>query len=112
MGYRLHKGQLPPKCHVYIKNFWKASREATKNLRNYDSFDNTYLSILNKHAPIKQKTLRANEAPFMTKTLRKAMMKRTQLATKFKKSNLDADYTNLKKHRNFVNRLYKRERKS
>ena len=81
-------------------------------MRNYDSFDNTYLSILNKHAPIKQKTLRANEAPFMTKTLRKAMMKRTQLATKFKKSNLDADYTNLKKHRNFVNRLYKRERKS
>ena len=92
--------------------FQKELREATKKLRNYDSFDNTYLSILNKHAPIKQKTLRANEAPYMTKTLRKAMMKRTQLATKFKKSNLDADYTNLKKHRNFVNRLYKRERKS
>ena len=59
---------------------------------------------------MKKKTLRANEAPYMTKAPRKAMMKRTELATKYNKTrNLD-DYNNFRKHRNYVNRLYKRER--
>ena len=31
------------------------------------------------HAPIKSKLLRANHVPYMTKTLRKAIMKRSEL---------------------------------
>ena len=43
--------------------------------------------ILNKHAPIKKKTVRANHATYMTKALRKAVMKRSELESKyFKKS--------------------------
>ena len=48
----------------------------------------------------------------MTKTLRKAMMKRTELATKYNKTRSLDDYNNFRKHRNYVNRLYKREKKS
>ena len=60
---------------------------------------------------MKQKTLRANEAPYMSKALRKAMMRRTELANKYHKSNTEYDYLRFRKHRNYVNRLYKRERK-
>ena len=43
--------------------------------------------ILNKHAPVKRKYIRANEALFMTKDLHNAFIKRTKLKSKFLKSN-------------------------
>ena len=36
-----------------------------------DVFTGTALQILGKHAPMKQKSIRANESPFMTKNLKK-----------------------------------------
>ena len=44
-----------------------------------EGFKNTIFCIFNKHAPIKRKYVRANEAPFMTKELHKAIMKRSKL---------------------------------
>ena len=38
-------------------------------------FDEMFLRILNKHAPIKSKLLRANHASYISKPLRKAIMK-------------------------------------
>ena len=35
-----------------------------------------FLSILEEHAPLKEKLLRANHAPYVTKALRKAIMRR------------------------------------
>ena len=48
-------------------------------------FENTFLNILNVHAPLKQRYLRANDAPFMNKTLRKAIMHRSKLRNKYLK---------------------------
>ena len=39
---------------------------------NYDEFEKVYLQVLNNHAPIKSKTVRAND-----KALRKAIMRRS-----------------------------------
>ena len=36
------------------------------------------LSIFDKHAPLKYKYIRADQAPFMNKTLLKAVMKRSK----------------------------------
>ena len=36
--------------------------------KDINSFKETILSVFNKYAPIKEKYIRANEAPFMTKT--------------------------------------------
>ena len=36
--------------------------------------------------PKREKQLRANHAPYMTKQLRKAIMKRSELATKYNKN--------------------------
>ena len=50
---------------------------------NYETFHNVYLNVLNKHAPIKTKVIRGNQAPYITKAYRKAVMKRSELKTKY-----------------------------
>ena len=82
----------------------------TINIKDYESFEKKFLSILNLHAPLKKKIIRANHAPYMTKVLKKAMMKRHQLATKYDKSKQQEDLKIFKKQRNFVSKLYKKER--
>ena len=62
-------------------------------------FTNTVLSILDKHAPIKRKYIRANNSAVMTKDLRAAITQRSKLTQKFFK-----ERTNESKH------LYNRQR--
>ena len=50
---------------------------------NYNFFEQVFLEILEQHAPIKKKTVRFNNKPYMTKTLRKAIMRRSALRNKF-----------------------------
>ena len=49
----------------------------------YQHFINIFIEILNKHAPMKQKYLRANQGRFMTKDPYKAIMKRSRLGISF-----------------------------
>ena len=44
------------------------------------------LEILNIHEPIKRKILRAHHVPYMTETLTKAIMKRSELESKYVKN--------------------------
>ena len=46
---------------------------------SYEIFENVFLKIWNKYAPSKKKFIRGNEAPYMTKTLKKAIMKRIKI---------------------------------
>ena len=58
------------------------NRELMKHDLNnidYENFHEIVLSILNAHAPLKKKHLRANHASFVTKEFRKAVMKRERL---------------------------------
>ena len=48
---------------------------------NYQEFDKTYIEILNKHAPMKK--TKTNQTPYMTKALRKAIMRRSEIETKY-----------------------------
>ena len=50
-----------------------------------ESFQELSVNLLNKFAPAKKKYVRANQAPFMNKTLQKAIMERTRLRNKFLK---------------------------
>ena len=50
--------------------------------KNLKCFKETLLCKFNKDAPIKRKYVHANEAPFMTKELHKAIMKRSRLRNK------------------------------
>ena len=52
---------------------------------DYDNFIKTFLTVLDKHALLKKKYLRENHANFMTKQLRKALMKRSKSRNDFPK---------------------------
>ena len=69
------------------------------------------MKILNKHAPAKQKVLRANDKPYMTKALRKAIMLRSSLKNKFLKYKSPDLERAFKKQKNYTNRLLKMEKK-
>ena len=53
---------------------------------DYSDFEEKFIDTLNTHAPKKIKTLRVNQKPHMNKTLRKAIMKRSQLKNKANKT--------------------------
>ena len=52
-------------------------------MSDFESFQFAFKFILNQFAPLKQKLIRNNNQPFMTKTLCKAIMKRSKLRNKF-----------------------------
>ena len=88
-----------------MKIFYKKQKPKISQYRSYKNFDNQlfqkefnsellkidlnksdpsefteiFLSILGKHAPRKQKFIRANKSNLVTKNLRKAIMKRSKL---------------------------------
>ena len=53
-----------------------------QQINEYKHFEQILLEVLNTHAPIKRKLLRANHVPYMRKALRKAIMKRSGLESK------------------------------
>ena len=81
------------------------------NLLSYSDFQCTFMRVLNKHAPLKKKLLRANNAIYMTKTLRKAIMTRSCLEHKYYKHPSAENNKAYRKQKNFCSRLYKKERK-
>ena len=85
---------------------------AFSNNTNYELFENIFMKLLNKHAPMKTKYVRANNAPFMTKTLSKAIMTRSRLRNKFLKNPSVTNKINYNKHRNFCVNLLRREKKN
>ena len=80
-------------------------------ISSYKDFENIFLAILEKHAPTKKKKIRANQAPYMTKALKKAMIKRSELETKYHKYKNSDALKAFKRQKNYVSRLYKKERK-
>ena len=77
----------------------------------YGLFERVFLQVLNDHAPWKQKVIRANQKPYVTKQLRKAIMHRSHLENKYYKYRTPEHGRAYKKQKNYCNRLYKRERK-
>ena len=85
------------------KNFAQAYPQLIQliQLINLSSFEESLLGVLNKNAPLKKKVLRANHAPFVTKALRKAIMKRSYLEKLYLKKKTTESLKNYKKHKNF-----------
>ena len=82
--------RLPPKKVVYrdFKNFNETAFLEDVKLKNFswksdDSNENykfllyQFQSVVYKHAPLKSKILRGNDTPFVNKTLRKEIYKRS-----------------------------------
>ena len=52
------------------------NEKLNKDIFNYESFETDLIEVLNKYASLRKKFVRANHAPYITKTLRKAVMDR------------------------------------
>ena len=86
---------MTPRIKVYrsyksfnIDNFKSILNKKLKNFSSitYDDFEETFLSLLNKHSPLKKKISRHNNGLFMTKELQKEIMKRCKLKNKYEEN--------------------------
>ena len=78
---------------------------------NYDTFEEIFVELLNLHAPIKQRYIRANNSPFMNKILSKAIMTRSRLRNKYMKNPNHENKSYYTKYRNYCTRLFRKEKK-
>ena len=72
---------------------------------DYPDFEKKITDTLNKYAPKKIKTFRGNQKPHTNETLRKAIMKRSQLENKANKTRNVTNCSHYKKQRNYVVKL-------
>ena len=49
------------------------------DIQTCEKFEGIFMNLLDHHAPLKKRILRANNALYIAKTLRKSIVKRTQL---------------------------------
>ena len=77
----------------------------------YETFSNIFIDILNLHAPLKKKYLRANHSKFISKELSKEIMLRSKLRNKFLKDKTD-ETTKCRKQRNICVHLLRRAKRN
>ena len=99
----------------YYRNFdnKKFEEELQKQLpsaSDFESFQFAFKVILNQFAPMKQKLIGNNNQPFMRKTLRKAIMKRTKLRNKFNEERNIKNWSEFKHQRNLCSNLLKQSK--
>ena len=94
-----------------LQNFRRELRSELRKavVLGYSHFEYIFLMVLDKHAPVKQRVVRGNEKPFMTKVLRKAIMRRSFLKHKYQRLKSDDAHKAFKKQKNYTNRLLKKE---
>ena len=93
---------------AFHAELYRALRRNVSDKTNYDLFESTFMEILNKMAPVKEKKIRANTGRFMNKELSKAFTNRARLRNKFIKNPTNNNKVAYKKQRNFcVNLLRK-----
>ena len=112
--FKMGLNKLKPKIIVYpdYKNLDNAKFRydivtATSNVDNFGMYKNTTFDIFNCHVPMKKKYIRDNEAPFLSKKLHKAILKRSRLRNKFLKHRTDTNKKNYSTQRDLCKKTYK-----
>ena len=112
----------PPKIILYrdYKNFsnlnFRRDLESNFSLTEMcnmsnDNFVDVFMHVFGNHAPIKQKAVRCNDSPFITKMVRKEIMKRSSLRNKYLKHRTDLNKECYNKQRNYCTHLIKKAKK-
>ena len=100
---------------IIYRNFKKFNEEvfnqelrgklSTELVDNYSSFENAFIDVLNSHAPIKKKVIRASHSSYVTKALRKAITKRSQLQKIYLEKRTQQSLKKYKIQKNYCSRL-------
>ena len=67
---------------------------------NYKSITENFLEAIDKHAPLKKKFVRGNQAPFMNREFQKAIYTRTRLKNKYSRDSSRENELAYKKQKN------------
>ena len=102
-----------PSKFIYYRSYNNYNKEQFENVlkqrlvssSNFEEFFDTFLATLNEHAPLKKKKNRYNNQVFMSKTLRKAIMKRSKLRNTFSKKISSENSQNYKRQRNICSNI-------
>ena len=85
------------------ETFEKDLRSTLRNCNGeYENYEQNFVKVLNTHAPKKIKIFRGNHKLHYYNNLRKAIMKRSRLKNKAKRTKAPIDIVNYKKQRNLV----------
>ena len=115
--------KLPPKT-IFYRDYKHSVKENFENdfivglLNNphvsysYTQSSLTFESVLSIHVPIEQGKVRGTQMPFMTKALRRAIMRRSRLFSIFTESKKRSDWENFRKQQNYCVRLRNQVRKA
>ena len=121
--FRSYFAKIPPKSIEY-RNYKKFSLEnflydldqellkgeiykSSNSIEMYSSFTKVYRKVLDKHAPLKVKKIRGNQALFMIKELSKVIMHKSKLKNKYQKWPSRENFLALQKSKNYCNNLSK-----
>ena len=111
MKYRCFKNFVEDNFLVYLKNRFQRL-DFTKPKNDLKKFLNEFENIADKHAPIKTKIIRGNDAPFMTAELRKEIRLRSKLCNAARKLKSTAAKLALRKQRNKCTHIRRQAQKS
>ena len=78
----------------------------------FDRFKTALDEAIQRHAPIKKRYVRANQAPFINKKINKEIMKRSRLRNKFLNTKSDIDRKAYNKQHNLCVSLIRSEKKN
>ena len=106
--YRKYKGFNETKFRSELTNILDLNIHESRNI---EFFKNIFLKVLNKHAPIKTKYLRANHSPFVTKELSKAIMLRSKLRNQYLKCKSEEARARFKIQRNLCVTLLRKAKR-
>ena len=79
------------------------------DIQTCEDFKEIFMNLLDHIALLRKKILRANNPPYITKKLRKTIMKRYQLENICRKTLTEKSLKAYKKQKNHVSRLHKKE---
>ena len=100
--YRIYQGFSPD---AFVNDLIHADLGAALHYSKdanvvYNDFCSRFRKVLDRHASLKSKFIRGNQAPFMTKELSKGIMTRSKLKNKFNRHKTKANWTAYKIQRN------------
>ena len=97
--------------HTIFRNELENNLGKMEVSKTYENFESIFMKQLNKYAPMKEKYVRANNAPFMNKALCKAIMNRSRARNKYLKLPNEINRASYKKQRNYCLNLLRKEKK-
>ena len=93
-----------------LENALKENLEKMEE-KKYENFQEAVMTSYDSVSSEKQRTLRANDKPYVTKEMRKAIMHRSLLQNRKFMCGTEESKAAFKRQKNYCNRLYKRERR-